>query len=146
VRWYRHGELRSERSITSIPAVSELSIFAGCGRSQLAQIESLLTALLLPAGAELIRAGVLAREFAVIADGEVVVRDASGHEVAVLGPGEIVGELGLLRHDPTGASVTTLTPVIAYVGNPREFASLLGVAPVIDHRVTRTALSRLRAS
>ena len=87
-----------------------------------------------------------AREFAVIADGEVAVTDAAGHEVAVLGPGEIVGELGLLRNDTTGAAVTTLTPVVAYVGNPREFASLLGVAPAIDHRVTRTALSRLRAS
>ena len=64
----------------------------------------------------------------------------------MLGPGEIVGELGLLRNDITGATVTTLTPVVAYVGNPREFASLLGVAPAIDHRVTRTALSRLRAS
>ena len=48
----------------------------------------------------------------------------------MLGPGEIVGELGLLRDDTTGATVTTLTPVIAYVGNPREFASLLDVAPV----------------
>jgi CRP-like cAMP-binding protein len=146
VRRYRHGELRSERSFTVIPAVGDLAIFAGCGRAQLALVESLLTAILLPAGAELIRAGVPAREFAVIADGEVAVTDAGGHEVAVLGAGEIVGELGLLRDDITGADVTTLTPVVAYVGNRREFASLLGVAPAIDHRVTRTALSRLRAS
>ena len=134
------------RGLVLIPDVADLALFAGCDRHELARIRSLTTAILLPAGATVLECGAAPRQFAVIADGEVVVRDASGHEVAVLGPGEIVGELGLLRHDPTGASVTTLTPVIAYVGNPREFASLLGVAPVIDHRVTRTALSRLRAS
>ena len=58
----------------------------------------------------------------------------------------MVGELGLLRDEPIGATVTTLTPVIAYVGNRREFFSLLDVAPEVQLRVLSTALQRLTAS
>ena len=87
-----------------------------------------------------------AREFAILGEGEVAVVDARGREVAVLGPGEIVGELGLLRDEPIGATVTTLTPVIAFVGNRREFFSLLDVAPVVQLRVLSTAVQRLTAS
>ena len=54
----------------------------------------------------------------------------------MLGPGTIVGELGLLRDTPTAATVRTLTPVVAYVGNRWEFLAMLDAAPALDHRVT----------
>ena len=130
----------------TLPAVSELALFAGCRRSQLARIERLLTLIRLPIGCELMNAGDVAREFAILGEGEVAVVDARGREVAVLGPGEIVGELGLLRDEPIGATVTTLTPVIAFVGNRREFFSLLDVAPVVQLRVLSAAVPRLTAS
>jgi CRP-like cAMP-binding protein len=134
------------RGPTRIPDVAELALFAGCGRFELARIRSLLTAILLPAGEVVIERGAPPREFAVIADGEVAVRDGEGVELAVLGPGAIVGELGLLRDAPTGATVTTLTPVIAYVGNRREFVSMLGVSAAVDRHVLHAAIGRLRAS
>jgi CRP-like cAMP-binding protein len=126
-----------------IPAVSELALFDGCGRTELELVEGLLTVVRLPIGCQLMTAGRVARECAVIADGEVSVVDGRGHEVAVLGPGEIVGELGLLRNGPVGATVTTLTPVVAYVANRREFFSLLDVAPDFGRRVAFTAIQRL---
>ena len=129
----------------ALPAVSELALFAGCRRSQLARIERLLTLIRLPIGCEVMTAGNAAREFAVLAEGEVAVVDVRGREVAVLGPGEIVGELGLLRDEPIGATVTTLTPVTAYVGNRREFFSLLEVAPEVQLRVLSAAVMRLAA-
>ena len=139
----RELALHAGREMT-LPAVSELALFAGCRRSQLARIERLLTLVRLPIGCELMTAGKVAREFAVLAEGEVAVVDIRGREVAVLGPGEVVGELGLLCDEPIGATVTTLTPVIAYVGNRREFFSLLDVAPEVQLRVLSTALQRLR--
>ena len=141
----RELALHAEREMT-LPAVSELALFAGCRRSQLARIERLLTLIRLPIGCELMTAGDVAREFAILGEGEVAVVDARGREVAVLGPGEIVGELGLLRDEPIGATVTTLTPVIAFVGNRREFFSLLDVAPVVQLRVLSAAVQRLAAS
>ncbi len=141
----RELALHAGREMT-LPAVSELALFAGCRRSQLARIERLLTLIRLPIGCELMTAGDVAREFAILGEGEVAVVDARGREVAVLGPGEIVGELGLLRDEPIGATVTTLTPVIAFVGNRREFFSLLDVAPVVQLRVLSAAVQRLTAS
>lgn len=132
------------RPPTLIPDVGDLSLFARCTRHQLARVRSLLTALLVPAGKVLIDCGAPAREFVVIADGEVSVVDEHGVERAVLGPGAIVGELGLLRDTPAGATVTTLTPVVAYVGNRREFQALLETSPEIDRRILHVAMDRLR--
>jgi CRP/FNR family transcriptional regulator, cyclic AMP receptor protein len=132
--------------VMTLPPVSELALFVGCRRSQLARIERLLTLVRLPIGCEVMAAGNVAREFAILAEGEASVVDVRGREIAVLGPGEIVGELGLLCDEPIGATVTTLTPVIAYVGNRREFFSLLDVAPQVQLRVLSTALQRLAAS
>ena len=133
------------RGLVVIPDVGNLSLFAGCDRRQLARIRSLVTAIALPADAVVIERGVTARQFAVIADGEVAVEDACGVEVAVLGPGDIVGEVGLLQDRPTGATVRTLTPVVVYVGNRHEFLALLDVAARIDQRIAHIALDRLRA-
>jgi CRP-like cAMP-binding protein len=133
------------RNLVLIPDVGDLALFAGCARSELARIRSLLTAILLPAGEPLIELGAAPRQFAVIADGEVAVVDRRGVEVAVLGPGSIVGELGLLRDVPAGATVRTLTPVVVYVGNRVEFAAMLDAAPVLDRRIARLALDRLRS-
>jgi CRP/FNR family transcriptional regulator, cyclic AMP receptor protein len=129
-----------------IPDVGDLALFAGCNRWQRDRIRSLLTPIGLPADAVLIECGARPREFAVIADGEVAVTGPSGVELAVLGPGAIVGELGLLRDVPTCAQVTTLTPVVAYVGNRHEFVTMLETAPTVDHQVLHIALARLRTA
>ena len=132
------------RRLVLIPDVADLALFAGCDRHELARIRSLTTAILLPAGATVLDAGAPPRQFVVIADGEVAVTDDRGDELAVLGPGSIVGELGLLRDAPTAASVRTLTPVVAYVGNRAEFQAMLHAAPALDRRVAHLALDRLR--
>jgi CRP-like cAMP-binding protein len=134
------------RTPTLIPDVGDLELFAGCNRWELARIRSLVTAILLPAGAVVIERGAPPREFAVIADGEVSVADADGHELAVLGPGAIVGELGLLKDTPAGATVTALTPVIVYVGNRQEFNAMLQTSADVDRHVLHVAIDRLRAS
>jgi len=134
------------RALVVIPDVCELALFAGCGRQQLARIRSLVTGITLPAGALLIEIGDAPRQFAVIADGEVAVQDEQGAEVAVLGPGSIVGELGLLRDVPAAATVRTLTPAVVYVGNRAEFATMLDVAPHVDRRIAHLALDRLRTA
>jgi CRP-like cAMP-binding protein len=132
------------RRLVLIPDVGDLALFAGCDRHELARIRSLTTAILLPAGATLIECGDAPRQFAVVADGEVVVEDARGHELGVLGPGSIVGELSLLHDAPAAATVRTLTPVVVYVGNRSEFLGMLDAAPQVDLRVAHLALDRLR--
>jgi CRP-like cAMP-binding protein len=134
------------RALVLIPDVRDLALFAGCDRQQLTRIRSLLTAIMLPAGELLIEHGAAPRQFAVVADGEVAVSDPRGDELAVLGPGSIVGELGLLRDVPAGATVRTLSPVVVYVGNRAEFAAMLDAAPDLDRRIAHLALDRLRTA
>lgn len=134
------------RGLVLIPDVADLALFAGCDRHELAQIRSLVTAIRLPAGEVVIECGDAPRQFAVIADGEVAVSDEGGRELAVLGAGTIVGELGLLRDVPAGATVRTLTPVVVYVGNRAEFLAMLDAAPRLDRRVAHLALDRLRTA
>lgn len=128
----------------TIPDVAELAPFARCRRTELDRIRTLLTPIMLPIGATIIEQGSRPRQFAVIADGEVSVEAPDGREVAVLGPGSVVGELGLLRDVPTGATVRTLTPVIAYVANRWEFRTMLEIAPSVDAHVVHVALERTR--
>jgi CRP-like cAMP-binding protein len=131
---------------TAVPDIGELRPFARCTREQRARLRSLLTPIPVAAGEVLIEYGAPPREFGVIADGEVLVTALDGTELAVLGPGAIVGELALLRDVPTTARVTTLTPVVVYVGNRREFQAMLEVSPEIDLYVSHMALARLLAA
>jgi CRP-like cAMP-binding protein len=134
------------RGLVLIPDVAHLALFAGCDRHELERIRSLVTAIRLPADHVVIERGAAPRQFAVIADGEVAVVDGRGVEVAVLGPGSIVGELGLLCDVPAGATVRTLTPVVVYVGNRWEFQAMLEASPRLDRRVAHLALARLHAA
>lgn len=125
-----------------MPNLGELALFVGCDDDELARIARWLTPVLVPADHLLIQHDVAAREFAVIADGEVSVTDLDGRELAVLGPGAIVGELGLLRDRPTCAAVRTLTPVAAYAGNRQEFTAMLDASSTVRWRVLDRALAR----
>ena len=131
---------------TVVPDVGELGPFLTCDREQRATLRRLLTPIPVAAGEVLIECGAPPREFCVIADGEVLVSDPDGNELAVLGPGAIIGELALLRDVPTRARATTLTPVVVYVGNRREFQAMLDLSPQIDIYVSHVALARLRAA
>ena len=128
---------------TVIPDLAELGPFVGCTRDELTRLRSLLTPIPVAAGQVLIECGAPPREFGVVADGEVLVSGPDGDELAVLGPGAIIGELALLRDVPTGARVTSLTPAVIYVCTRREFHAMLEVSPDIDIYVSHVALARL---
>ena len=50
--------------------------------------------------------------------------------VAILGAGDVAGEMALLEGTPRNATVTAITPATVYVANPREFAVLMSVPSV----------------
>lgn len=62
--------------------------------------------------------------------------------LAILGPGDFVGEMALLDRVPRSATVTTLTPVTVYACNIREFFTLLRVAPSVATKITQAAAER----
>ncbi len=64
--------------------------------------------------------------------------------VAVLGPGELVGELAAIDDGPRSTTVTTLEPVDALVLSRSDFAALLERWPRIALVILRTVARRLR--
>jgi CRP/FNR family cyclic AMP-dependent transcriptional regulator len=123
--------------------LGELDLFAACSPAELQRVESLTTAVTLPAGHVLIREGTIGHEFIIIAEGDALVEvERSVAPLALIGPGGFVGEMALLDHEPRSATVTAITPVSILVSSDQEFVDLLRAAPSISEKITRTARER----
>ena len=65
--------------------------------------------------------------------------------MAVLGAGDIAGEMAVLEHEPRTATVTAWSPVRALVFTTQEFDSVLDHVPAVAMRVMQALAQRLRA-
>lgn len=86
------------------------SIFDGLSPSEVARIRSAGTTLTLPQGWSPIAEQTPADKAYILEEGEVSVR-RRGQEVAVLGPGQVLGEAAILNRSLRTASVVALTPL-----------------------------------
>lgn len=90
--------------LTSIP------LFAGLSDDEARRLAAFATERSIPAGELLVRAGEFSTELLAIEQGTAeVVRD--GERIATLGPGDVVGEIGLLRSEPRNADVRATAPM-----------------------------------
>ena len=92
-----------------------------------------------PAGHVLARQGEVGREAFVIVSGEVVVR-RDGEELAVLGPGAVVGELAVLGGWRRTADLEARTDLEAVVFDVRSFQKALHVSDGLRRRVERAVI------
>ncbi len=109
--------------------LSELELFSEASRSELAVIAKQLTRLSVPAGRVLVREGALGDEFLILIDGHAEVSQ-DGDVVALLGRGDLVGEMALLHENGRGvrnATVTAVTDLEFYVGSRAEFRQVIAV-------------------
>jgi CRP-like cAMP-binding protein len=112
-----------------------LELFEGADGAQLDRVARRLTGRSLPADCRIIRQGDTATTFALVVDGELVVTRDNGdgpEELAVVGPGSIVGELALVRGKTRVASVTTRTDTRVLTGNREALVTLLRVPAVAE--------------
>lgn len=123
--------------------LATVPLFTACSKKELAVIAKAGTEMSFPDGTELMKQDQSAREAFVITEGNVVVK-RNGRKVAELGPGSILGEMGLLDKGPRTATVTTQGPVEALVLGPREFAGLLDEVPSISHKLMKALAARIR--
>ena len=95
---------------------------------ELAALSKLSTLVELPEGKAFANEGAVGREAVVIVQGEAaVMRD--GEQIAVVGKGDIVGELSLLFNTPRNATLVSTTPIVVAALNRREFHSFLELCP-----------------
>jgi CRP-like cAMP-binding protein len=124
-----------EKSLRSVPLFDSLS---KGDRKAIAQHADEVDA---PEGTELVRQGDFAYEFFVIEDGSAdVVRD--GERVAELGPGDFLGEMGIVGHSVRNATVVATSPIRAIVIDEQSFRSMRALNPSVADRITEAVEQR----
>jgi MFS family permease len=124
----------------------EHPIFAGLPAPRLETAARLLKPVPMAAGEVVVREGDPADRFYLIADGTLSVsQGADATHLRDLGPGDVFGEIGLLRQSPRTATVTATTDgsLLALEGD--QFLELVSAGPGLSTRMLdlyRGALSR----
>lgn len=133
--------MRKHHKDPKVEHLAAVPILSGCGERELERLAPLFDELDLRAGDVLMREGGSGSETFIILAGQVSVTSA-GQQVAVLGPGDLVGELAVLTRGHRSATVTCDTPARAVVLSPRAFQALIA-EPSIGGHVARTLAKRI---
>jgi CRP-like cAMP-binding protein len=97
-----------------------------------------------PEGTELVRQGEFAYEFFVIEEGAAdVMRD--GERIAELGPGDFLGEMGIVGQAVRNATVVTTSPAKVIVMTAQAFRSMSRTNPDIAARIQAAVEERCLA-
>ncbi len=104
-----------------------------------------------PPGHILCHEGEYEDSFYVVAEGSVVVSkkmldEAGQHILRVGGPGDLVGEMGLIQNAPRAATVRTLTECTLLEMGKQDFETILSRSPRMAMDIIRITLDRLRAN
>jgi CRP/FNR family transcriptional regulator, cyclic AMP receptor protein len=136
--------MRKKPSRHWLDLLRNVPLFSGLNDRELARVDRLITPVHLKAGEALTTEGTSGRQAFVVVSGRAEVTIA-GRLVAIVGPGEVVGEMALLDHQPRTATVTAVEAMRAFVVDPRSFAGLLAEVG-IARKVLDAEVSRLRAA
>ena len=97
-----------------------------------------------PEGTELVRQGEFAYEFFVLEDGTAdVMRD--GERIAELGPGDFLGEMGIVGKVVRNATVVTTSSTRAIVMTEQALRSMTVTNPAVADRITAVVEERCLA-
>ena len=124
--------------------LADVAFFKGFPPDQLRRVAELAQECEAEAGAELIGQGRPGQEAFVILDGTAAVV-VGGTQVNELGPGEIVGEMSLIDHNPRTADVRALTAMKLLSFDSQAFRRLLDEMPEALYRVMERIIERRKA-
>ncbi len=117
--------------------------FADLADADLQRIATLASEVSVPAGKVLVREGDWSYEMLAIEEGTAEVL-RSGGRIADLGPGDVVGEIGVMDAAPRSATVTATSPMLLTTLDRWAVKKLVRQAPeAIDH-LRRVADERRR--
>ena len=111
-----------------------IELFAPLSRNERQDIASRSEEVDVDEGVELVTQGDFAYEFFVILDGSAEVL-RHGRRVAELGPGDFLGEMGIVNQARRNATVVTRTPVRLVVMTGRDFRGMELQAPDVAERI-----------
>jgi CRP-like cAMP-binding protein len=98
----------------------------------------------IPEGTELARQGEFAYEFFVIEDGTADVQ-RDGEKIAGLGPGDFLGEMGIMERVVRNATVVTTSPARVIVMTEQDFRSMARANAAVASRIRAAVEQRCHA-
>lgn len=142
---------RSPELEAALVRVRDLPIFSTVSPPKLEAALRQFTPLEVPAGTVVIRQGEPADRFYVITDGEFEVTQQQGHlgmthQLRVMGPDEVFGELGLLNGAPRSATVTARTAGRLLALDGPDFLELVAAGPGLATRLLEVHHGQGRAA
>ena len=124
-----------EARLKSIP------VFAGLGDDALHHIAALASEVSVPAGKQLVREGDYSYEMLAIEEGTATV-EQGGTKVADVGPGDVIGEMGVIGRDQRNATVTATSPMLLITLDHWDLAKLRKSVPEIVDRLGEVIAAR----
>jgi CRP/FNR family cyclic AMP-dependent transcriptional regulator len=118
-------------------------LFEACSQRELDQLATVTAVRAVTSGHYLSREGDQHREFIVIVDGKAEVT-RQHQNIAILGPGDFIGEMSLLDRKERVATVTALTPTTLLVMTGANFDMILRDHPSFARNVLTVVSRRLR--
>jgi CRP-like cAMP-binding protein len=128
---------------SKVELLRRVPLFAECRGEPLDLIMRLADEVDVADGYTLMREGDLAQEFFLIVEGKVRIERA-GQTVAMLGPGDFLGEIALLSEGRRTATAVTDGPSKVLVITHRGFNSLLDSSPAIRAAILKGLADRLQ--
>ncbi|MGH2674832.1 MAG: Crp/Fnr family transcriptional regulator [Actinomycetota bacterium] len=137
------------RDVTAdIERLKRATVFSVLSDEQLGRIAQAATETEHPQGDALTEQGVIGHRFHLILEGHAEV-ERDGERIAEVGPGDFVGELGLLGGGPSTATVRCTKPIRCLTLRREVFWEVLEAEPAIALRilevVSRRMVQELRA-
>ena len=124
-----------EARLKSIP------VFAGLGDDALHHIAALASEVSVPAGKQLVREGDYSYEMLAIEEGTATV-EQGGTKLADVGPGDVIGEMGVIGRDQRNATVTATSSMLLITLDHWDLAKLRKSVPEIVDRLGEVIAAR----
>jgi CRP/FNR family cyclic AMP-dependent transcriptional regulator len=120
-----------------------IALFASLSRGQRREVAQRADEVQIPEGTALVREGEFAYEFFVIEEGSAEVL-RNGEHVADLGPGDFMGEMGIVGQAKRNASVVARSPMRAIVMSAQDFRGMSQTYPEVAEQIGEAVGERSR--
>lgn len=135
--------MNEENSVPVDPdQLKAIPVFADLDDDARARLAAILSVRAVELGAILTNEGEISSRFFVIAEGRVAVTAGTGF-VSILGPGDILGEIGSMRGPRRSANAVAITKARLYTTMSWDLRELAAEMPELDRRLNELIDRRL---
>jgi CRP/FNR family transcriptional regulator, cyclic AMP receptor protein len=121
--------------------LASIDLFSSLSRRERREIANRAEEIDVSAGTHLVREGEFAYEFFVIEEGSAdVLRE--GEHIADLGPGDFLGEMGIVTKSPRNASVVAREPTRVIVLSEQDFRGVARSFPTVAEQIREAVRER----